>query len=274
MTKKIEVQISAGVNATVKQPYYKIDASTWVPAKVVYTKTAEAGWQEVWPGARYYIHEVGRISYNLNIFELFGSPTEVSNYIFINDGTIGGSQGVPALRTGVFPAGSTLTIINNYKIAGAGGRGGWYNYNASFTLPTTGSVGLLIEFPVKLLDNTKGTIAGGGGGGGGSAEYGGNTDNNAPGGGGAGIPIGPAGATTWYPGGNYGVYSATEVAGGYSSAGGAGRGGARGQGGQSGRPVGSSANRYHAGAAGGAAIQGFSYVVDSINHYNGLGAVV
>jgi hypothetical protein len=272
MAKKIEVQIAAGVNATVKQPYYKIDASTWVPAKTVYTKTA-TGWEEVWPGARYYIHDAGKTSYNMNIFECFGSPTEVSNYIFINNGTIGGSQGVPALRTGVFPAGSTLTIINNFKIAGAGGRGGWYNANRTFTLPTVGSLGLLIECPVKLLDNTNGTIAGGGGGGGGSAEYGGNNDNNAPGGGGAGIPAGQPGATTWYPGYTYGVYAATETTGGYSSFNGVGRGGDRGQVGQSGRPVGSTLNLYHNGALGGAAIQGFSYVVDSINHYNGLGAV-
>ncbi len=273
MAKKIETQISPGVNVTVTQPYYKLDSTTWVPAKMVFTKTP-SGWEEVWPGSRYYIHETGRVSYNLNIFELFGSPTEVSNYILINNGTIGGSSVAPALRTGVFPAGSTLTIINNFKIAGAGGQGGWYNSNKTYTLPVAGGLGLLIEFPVKLLDNTNGTIAGGGGGGGGSAEWGGRNNNNAPGGGGAGIPVGPAGLITWYPGHTHGVYGASETGGGVSSFNGLGRGGARGLPGNGGGPTGGDANYYHGGAAGGKAIEGITNVVSSLNAYNGLGAVV
>lgn len=191
---------------------------------------------------------------NLSIFALFGSPTKAKKYIFYNNGELGN------LSTGVFPAGSTLQLINNGRIQGAGGKGGWYNSNKTNTLPVAGGNALTLQYATQLT-NTSGLIFGGGGGGGGSAEWGGENDNNAPGGGGAGIPIGAAGNYTWTPGYTYWPSSyATYDTGGTNQAG-KGKGGNRGAAGSTGGPVGSTDNRYQAGAAAGIAIVNPGFLV-------------
>lgn len=145
----ISVKTSTAGYSTIIQPYYKLAAGAWLPLKKVYHKL-DQGWVEVWPSEIVYTHY--NIGTNLNIATLFNNPTEVGNYIFINEGTI---QGVgTALRTGTLPAGSSLTIINNGIIAGNGGAGG-----------QNGSDALLLEYPT-LIRNDAGHIYGGGGGGG------------------------------------------------------------------------------------------------------------
>jgi len=184
---------------------------------------------------------------NLSVFALFGSPTKSKKYIFYNNGELGN------LSTGVFPAGSTLFIINNGRIQGAGGKGGWYNSNKTNTLPTAGGNALTLQFPTTLTNNS-GLIFGGGGGGGGSAEWGGENDNNAPGGGGAGIPVGVNGDYTWSPGYTYRVsrYPTYDLGG--TNTAGVGPGGNRGAAGTGGSNVGSTDNRKQPGAAAGIAI--------------------
>ena len=119
---------------------------------------------------------------NANIFNLFGSPTQSGAYVFINNGEISATTSAFALRTGVLPAGSTLTIINNGYIRGKAGNGGTFDIAGS-----PGGHALMLEMNCSL--ENLGYILGGGGGGGGIKRYA--TANNAlyiaaAGGGGAG----------------------------------------------------------------------------------------
>lgn len=203
----ISIKTSTGGYSTITQPYYKIAAGAWLPLKKVFHKLP-GGWTEIWPLERVYTHT--GYGYNMNIAERFGNPTVATNYIFINNGYIGGTVGGQlagaaaniSLSTGTFPPGSTLTIINNGTIAGAGGDGAAF-YSASKNVYSgtyvarSGALGLLISFPTKLTNN--GFIRGGGGGGGARGEWGGKNDNHAPGCGGAGIPVGRANLTGWNP---------------------------------------------------------------------------
>jgi hypothetical protein len=93
------------------------------------------------------------------------------------------------LRTGVFPAGSTLTIVNKGYIRGKGGAGGPYNGAGS-----PGGTALYLDMNCSL-DNGAGFIFGGGGGGGGAfGQNSAQAYSFAPGGGGAGANPGAAGA--------------------------------------------------------------------------------
>ena len=204
----IGIKLSGSGYSQINQPYYKTGPSTWTPLKKVFYKTPE-GWKEVWPQVQIYTHT--GYGYQMNIAACFGNPTTPTNYIFINNGYIGGALGGQvsggplniALRTGALPAGSNLTIINNWVIAGAGGDGASY-YSASKGVYSgdyparQGGYGLVLEYPC-YVDNTNGYIRGGGGGGGARGEWGGANDNHAPGGGGAGIPGGQANVSGWNP---------------------------------------------------------------------------
>lgn len=135
---------------------------------------------------------------NYNVFTAAGSPTSpVAVTLTINAGVLVGSATTasPAMDTGTFPATSTLTIINNGKIIGAGGNGGAGGDGASdssWGIGTMGSPGgpaLTIHLPVTIQNN--GSIWGGGGGGGGGFGGGDATFNTPgdPGGGGGGSAI-------------------------------------------------------------------------------------
>lgn len=95
--------------------------------------------------------------------------------ITINPGVYvsGASIGAIAFDTGTaaYPAGSSLTIVNNGFIVGMGGSGGdpgFYNFLTSQTVAGTpgsaGSLALRVNLPTRITNN--GTIGGGGGGGG------------------------------------------------------------------------------------------------------------
>jgi hypothetical protein len=115
----------------------------------------------------------------------------------------------PALDTGVFPAGSTLKIINNGTVAGGGGRGG-NGGSCGFSPPATsgvaGAAALRVQAPVTLVNNGKIWGGGGGGGGGwspdGTAGGGGGGAGTPPAGGGQGAPstCGDGGCTPSFPG--------------------------------------------------------------------------
>ena len=115
---------------------------------------------------------------NINLFSLAGSPTAAGKWQFtINNGVIVGSTSTasPALTTGVFPAGSTLCLLNRGVIVGRGGDGatgvGFIIAAVGFgpirpTIPGgAGGPALVLNFPLTI--SNQGAIWGGGGGGGG-----------------------------------------------------------------------------------------------------------
>lgn len=149
--------------------------------------------------------------------------------ITINAGVAVGSTSTStyAFDTGTsFPTGSTLAIINNGYIVGAGGQGG----NASSTNGAVGGPALRAQVPISITNN--GTIGGGGGGGGGGQGLGYNsvdgygnvtatyTSGGGGGGGGAGYNGGGGGSITH---GNYaGIRYGTAGGAGTTTAGGGG----------------------------------------------------
>lgn len=140
-----------------------------------------------------FVNTVARTS--VSIYTLMGSPTEVADYVFENQAEINANTTSYALCTGVFPAGSTLTIINNGYIRGMGGAG-------SSVVTTPGGAGgdaIYLDMPCHI-DTTNGYIFAGGGGGG-SAQRVASTDSSnfvrAGGGGGAGSSAGVAGVNTF-----------------------------------------------------------------------------
>src|SRR3989344_5684114 len=114
---------------------------------------------------------------NINLCTLAGNPTTPSTYVFtIPAGVIinSNSTSQPALTTGTcWPAGSSITLINDGSIYGRGGEGGsgphTYTGTQFFCNGYGGGVGgpaVGISYPLTI-DNTHGYIFGGGGGGGG-----------------------------------------------------------------------------------------------------------
>ena len=139
-----------------------------------------------------FINTVARTS--VSIFTLMGSPTTADRYVFENNAEINANTASYALRTGVFPAGSTLTIVNKGYIRGLGGAGSTNN-----TVPgTAGGDAIYLDMPCRV-DNSNGYIlAGGGGGGSVKRQLGQNTSSiTASGGGGAGSPPGAVGANSY-----------------------------------------------------------------------------
>jgi len=138
---------------------------------------------------------------NYDVFVAAGSPTTpVMVTVTIGmTGSVGTATMMPAFTTGALPTGSTVTLINNGQIVGAGGAGGSGGNGGTGGTPTVcgrpgaaGGIAVRITAPTTITNN--GLIAGGGGGGGGMSGC----AVSAGGGGGAGSLVGPpgAGATT------------------------------------------------------------------------------
>lgn len=178
-----------------------------------------------------------------NLFVALGSPTGAQEIVVtINSGVnvTASSTSTPAFDTGPLPAGSTLRIINNGRIQGAGGRGGNGGQPASpgqSAFPGGIALNLTLD---TTIDNGSGQIWGGGGGGGGGA---GGAASGSGGGGGAGQVPGAGGS------GNAAGSAGTSEAGGAGglTAADGGTGGNPGAAGAAGQSTGSS------GGAGGAA---------------------
>lgn len=207
----------------------------WMGDARVVLRLPRAGWMSEMVGLSKEIRFVNNTNRTqANIYELMGSPKEVTTYIFENNATISAAtQGGWALQTGAFPAGSTLTIINRGFIRGGGG-------NSTQTTGQKGGDALILNFPTRI-DNTQGYIYGGGGGGG-SAVYGGNTA--VSGGGGAGTPAGIARTAT------YSGQNGTATTGGGGGGSSIHRGGKGGDLGQAGGHAVSLDSAYAGGAAG------------------------
>lgn len=251
---------AAGTWREIQKAYTRV-AGAWVTAKQVWGYSA-GGWRSAWQNQVTYVNTSNRTA--ASIYELMGSPSTAGNYVFENQATISAGTNTFALRTGVFPAGSTLHIINKGTIQGRGGNGG----NAAYGSAVVGSAGgtaVHIDYPCSV-DNAAGYIFGGGGGGGGgfSSQFeDGSSGAWAGGGGGQGSNGGAAGT------GRGEVSGATQTAGTASAAGAYGQGWAissnnwvrSGAGGAAGAAGGTATKSssvgsglYRAGGAGGAAI--------------------
>lgn len=179
---------------TASKVYAKVSGA-WVTAKELWGYMS-GGWRSAWKNEIRYINTSNRTA--ASIFELMGSPTQPGTYIFENQATISAGTGSYALRTGVFPAGSTLKIVNKGYIRGRGGRGGAGNTTGAAGVGAPGGVALHIDYPCTI-DNAEGYIFGGGGGGGGSYGYAAPANYSyCPGGGGAGSSAGAAGSGFGY----------------------------------------------------------------------------
>ena len=111
---------------------------------------------------------------NVNLFTLAGSPSSARDYIFTVESGVdvySNTYITPALRTGVFPAGSTLTLINLGRILGGPGTGGAGNSAGSGSPGGAGGTAIQLDYSLSV-DNTSGYIFGGGGGGGGGGSSG------------------------------------------------------------------------------------------------------
>ena len=164
---------------------------------------------------------IGANAQNVNLYTLAGSPVFAKKIILtINPGVYIGSTSTstPALNIGTgWPAGTTITIINNGYILGAGGAGGaggnYYSQPGIAGAP--GGPALNLTWPITITNN--GYIFGGGGGGKGGNETSVSSGGKSP-------------VTFWYGGGGGGGGA------GYN-AGGGGSGGSNAAPGQSGGPA-------------------------------------
>lgn len=155
---------AAGVWQEVAKVHARV-AGVWTVADQVWGYSA-GGWRSAWQNEIRYINTSARTG--ASIFELMGSPTQAGNYVFENQATISAGTGTFALRTGVFPAGSTLHIVNKGTIQGRGGTGGLANYSSRIAQAGgAGGDAILIDYPCTI-DNGAGYLIGGGGGGGGA----------------------------------------------------------------------------------------------------------
>lgn len=134
----------------------------------------------------------------------------------VNPGIYVGSSstGQPALVTGSFPIGTSVTIINNGYIVGAGGNGGYALGNGM-----SGGPAFVAQSAVSITNN--GMIGGGGGGGGGGKE--GYVPSGGYVGGGGGAGYGRNGAKLFNEGGLSGLtqnpffFSVLDSSGGFKS---------------------------------------------------------
>jgi len=143
------------------------------------------------------------IDTNRTAFDVFvaaGTPvTPVAIRVTVEPGVLVGAPNAatPAFTTGALAGGSSVTLINDGEIIGAGGDGGSGGNGGSGgtgTLPYCGrpgaAGGIAIAATVAMTITNNGLIAGGGGGGGGMSAC----NETAGGGGGAGSVAGAGGA--------------------------------------------------------------------------------
>ena len=148
-----------------------------------------------------------------------------------------------AFDTGAtFPAGTTLTLVNNGFVVGMGGAGG-----AMYTAGSNGGPALRAQYAISI-DAAGGVIGGGGAGGGGAfGGGGGGRSGRTDAAGGTGVPAGASGTfSSGGSGGGGGGAGGTTGPGGNGSGGGGGGGGGWGASG--------GAAGIYAGGTGGAAV--------------------
>ena len=144
---------------------------------------------------------------NLSIRDLYDTqiavPPDASTKVKLiveSNGVIGStSVAEPALVTGSWPAGATVTLENRGFIVGKGGDGAsipptTVTASSGDLVGQDGGTALSLDYPITL--NNLGVIGGGGGGGGGAVDNGNGIGAFAGGGGGAGYIAG-SGGISW-----------------------------------------------------------------------------
>lgn len=215
-------KIAAKANGAIVFPYL---ALTKVSSK----------WVEVWRETIVIVNQTGQTLFDVDLFSLFNQPKSLANFIFINDGVIGAKQTDTSLLINGFPNGSKITVINNGRIIGRGGKGGYGGPSTPNLTPATdGGNAITLNNITTVINNKDAVIAGGGGGGGGCFAWWGAMNGSSTGGGGAGIEGGTganAGTeTTGGAGNSFNYHQAASVAG--------GKGGDLGKAGETGRATG------------------------------------
>ena len=169
--------------------------------------------------------------------------------------TVGGVVFGPTISTGSWPAGATITLINNGKILGRGGDGGFVNDSILQANGLPGATAIKATFPITIINNN--LIGGGGGGGALGSLSGGPLVFPGGGGGGAGRANGKGGSYP-LPGSILTGQDGTDTDGGA----GGGIVAPGGDGGDLGQAGGSSPSG--SGGAAGAAIDGSAFVTLSV----------
>ena len=152
---------------------------TWKKVKVAYQRIGGA-WKKVYQNAFEFNPTISANTQNYNIKTAaiaagWDQVMPLKATVTINSGVYVGSSsaGTFAFDTGVtFPADSTLSVVNNGYILGAGGAaggGGGTNMYSPFSggSGSGGGTALRAQAPVSITNS--GVIGGGGGGGGGGA---------------------------------------------------------------------------------------------------------
>lgn len=203
-----------------------------------------------------------------------------ANYQFVvaSGVTVMGAAGAgKGIDTGIWPSGSTISLIINGNVYGGGGTGGAGNNSGSGYAGGNGGDAIYVQTPISITVNAGASIkSGGGGGGGGSSQsftgMGGGTVGGD--GGGGGFPNGPGGA------GTTGTYADPVAPGSPGTTSGGGAGGAGGPPGGNGGGAGSagsagssSTNSGGAGGAAGYAIRKNSQTVTLTNNGTVTGTV-
>lgn len=132
-------------------------------------------------------------------------------------GGTGAIHGGVAIDTGIWPAGSILSLVVSGNVHGGGGRGGNGSAIAAGADGGNGGHAVFCQAPISITVNSGGAIKGGGGGGGGGSYSIVNGGNKGGGGGGGGFPNGGSSSGATGPKGTGGPGLA-----GSTSAGGAG----------------------------------------------------
>ena len=127
--------------------------------------------------------------------------------------------GATAIDTGIWPAGSTLSLVVSGNVYGGGGTGGAGSNTGAGSSGSTGGDAVAVHAPITITINVGGTIKSGGGGGGGGGYASGTVGGD---GGGGGFPNGAGGA------GSSGTVHDPAVAGNPGTTAGGGTGGASG----------------------------------------------
>lgn len=183
------------------------------------------------------------------------TATTIIRFIVPSIVTIGGVVFAPTISTGSWPAGASVTLINNGKILGKGGDGGFVNDSILQANGLPGATAIEATYPITIINNN---LIGGGGGGGALGDLGaGPLVFPGGGGGGAGRANGKGGSFP-LPGSILTGQDGTDTDGGA----GGGIVAPGGDGGNLGQAGGSSPSG--SGGAAGAAIEGSAFVTLSV----------
>jgi len=184
---------NGGVWTTPNTVYVK-EAGVWKECSAVHVREA-GSWKEVWASVSSIPLTISANVANFNLFTALGSPLSAVDVVVTIDAGVQVYSTLytnPSFDTSGLPIGSTITLINNGLIYGAGAVGGRTTTGSSGSATPGSTGGTAIYTTVPMTITNAGSIFGGGGGGGAVKQEPG--DAGCGGGGGQGQVGGLAGA--------------------------------------------------------------------------------